>query len=133
MDLFLSSGQVQNEMLKRWRRWKLGKDIEEEYRHTHSQTPHAKSGSSAVPLPPDRSETPEPPESAPPSEESRRLVISCHRNGMGMARGRGRAGLCLASEPHEGASNCSSLTEDICLEERLHCTDCPSGVDECDV
>ncbi|XP_072513144.1 glucagon receptor [Salminus brasiliensis] len=124
--------EVQNEMLKRWRRWKLGKDLEEEYRHTHSQTPHAKS-STAMALPPDRSDTPEPQESAPPSEESRRLVISCHRNGTSVGQGRGRAGLHLVSEPHEGASNCSSLTEDICLEERLHCTDGPSGVEECDV
>ncbi|KAL6482016.1 hypothetical protein MHYP_G00100960 [Metynnis hypsauchen] len=125
--------EVQNEMLKRWRRWKLGKDIEEEYRHTHSQTPHPKSGSTVMPLPPDCSDTPEPQESAPPSEESRRLVISYHRNGTGVGPGRGRAGLCLASERHEGTSNCSSLTEDICLEERLHCTDCPTGVDECDI
>lgn len=35
-------------MLKKWKRWKLGKDIDEEYRHTHSQTPHIKSGSIAT-------------------------------------------------------------------------------------
>lgn len=40
--------QVQSEMLKKWKRWKLGKDIDEEYRHTHSQTPHLKSGSIAT-------------------------------------------------------------------------------------
>ena len=40
--------QVQSEMLKKWKRWKLGKDIDEEYRHTHSQTPHIKSGSIAT-------------------------------------------------------------------------------------
>ncbi|XP_076866200.1 glucagon receptor isoform X1 [Brachyhypopomus gauderio] len=28
--------EVQSEMVKRWKRWKLGKDIEEEYRHTYS-------------------------------------------------------------------------------------------------
>lgn len=53
-DLFLSSFQgmlvailycfvnkeVQSELLKWWKRWKLGKDIEEEYRHTYSQTPN---------------------------------------------------------------------------------------------
>ncbi|XP_066515728.1 glucagon receptor [Hoplias malabaricus] len=129
--------EVQHEMLKRWRRWKLGKDIEEEYRHTHSQTPHAKTSSTAMPLPADCSDTPELQESAPHSEESRRLVISCHRNGTGVdaGRGRGRTGLHfgLHSERHEGTSNCSSLTEDICLEERLHCSDSPSGVEECNV
>ncbi|XP_056443354.1 glucagon receptor-like isoform X1 [Gadus chalcogrammus] len=35
--------EVQSEMLKKWKRWKLGKDIDEEYRHTHSHTPHPKS------------------------------------------------------------------------------------------
>ncbi|CAG03726.1 unnamed protein product, partial [Tetraodon nigroviridis] len=40
--------EVQSEMLKKWKRWKLGKDIDEEYRHTHSQTPHLKSGSMAT-------------------------------------------------------------------------------------
>ncbi|XP_049325675.1 glucagon receptor [Astyanax mexicanus] len=120
--------EVQHEMLKRWRRWKLGKDIEEEYRHTHSQTPHAKS-STAMALPPDRSETPEPQKSAPPSEESRQLVISCHRNGTSVDQVR----VNLVSEKHEGASKCSSLTEDICVEERLHGMDCPNGVDECNV
>ncbi|KAG8446415.1 hypothetical protein GDO86_014027 [Hymenochirus boettgeri] len=52
-DLFFSSFQgmlvavlycfvnkeVQSELLKKWKRWKLGKDIEEEYKHTYSQTP----------------------------------------------------------------------------------------------
>nr|XP_046197351.1 glucagon receptor-like [Oncorhynchus gorbuscha] len=37
--------EVQSEMLKKWKRWKLGKDIEEEYRHTYSHAPHVKSGS----------------------------------------------------------------------------------------
>lgn len=40
--------QIQSEMLKKWKRWKLGKDIDEEYRHTYSQTPHIKSGSIAT-------------------------------------------------------------------------------------
>ncbi|CAL8330662.1 unnamed protein product [Lota lota] len=37
--------EVQSEMLKKWKRWKLGKDIDEAYRHTHthSHTPHPKS------------------------------------------------------------------------------------------
>ncbi|KAF4075464.1 hypothetical protein AMELA_G00234720 [Ameiurus melas] len=139
-DLFFSSFQgllvailycfvnkeVQNEMFKRWKRWKLGKDIEEEYRNTHSQTAHNKSASVNVASPPERSDTPEPAASAPPSEESRRLVISC-RNGTGLAQEAGRAGL------QEGTSNCSSLTDDICLEERVHNSDHRAGTEECDV
>lgn len=113
-------------MLKRWKRWKLGKDIEEEYRNTHSQTAHGKSASVNVPLPPERSDTPESAAPAPPSEESRHLVISC-RNGAVLVQGVGRAGL------QEGTSNCSSLTEDICLEERVHHTDHRVGTEEYDV
>uniref|UniRef100_A0A672LHD5 Glucagon receptor-like n=1 Tax=Sinocyclocheilus grahami TaxID=75366 RepID=A0A672LHD5_SINGR len=41
--------EVQSEILKKWRRWKLGRDIEEEYRHTYSQSLQMKSGSIMVP------------------------------------------------------------------------------------
>ncbi|XP_067259185.1 glucagon receptor isoform X2 [Chanodichthys erythropterus] len=105
--------EVQSEMLKKWKRWKLGKDIEEEYRHTHSQTPHAKSGSMVPAMTHECPDTPEPATTA--SAESQRLVTGLQN---GVSRSRGRARLQLASEPQEGASNCSSLTEDICLEER---------------
>ncbi|XP_009879593.1 PREDICTED: glucagon receptor [Charadrius vociferus] len=57
-DLFLSSFQgmlvailycfvnkeVQAELLKRWQRWKLGKDLAEEYKHTYSHAPSARNG-----------------------------------------------------------------------------------------
>ncbi|KAF7689261.1 glucagon receptor [Silurus meridionalis] len=118
--------EVQSEMLKRWKRWKLGKDLEEEYRNTHSQTAHGKSASVNVASPPERSDTPEPAAPALPSEESRRLVIIC-RNGAGLVHEMDRAGR------HEGTSNCSSLTEDICLEERVHNTDLTAATEECDV
>ncbi|XP_075760307.1 glucagon receptor isoform X2 [Pelodiscus sinensis] len=36
------------ELLKKWQRWKLGKDLQEEYRHTSSQTPNARPGSSST-------------------------------------------------------------------------------------
>ncbi|KAL0202401.1 hypothetical protein M9458_000419, partial [Cirrhinus mrigala] len=101
------------EMLKKWKRWKLGKDIEEEYRHTHSQTPHAKSVSTAPAMTHECPETPE--LAATSSAESQRLVTGLQN---GVSRNRVRARLQLTSEPQEGASNCSSLTEDICLEER---------------
>ncbi|TSK18097.1 Glucagon receptor [Bagarius yarrelli] len=139
-DLFFSSFQgllvavlycfvnkeVQNEMLKRWKRWKLGKDIEEEYRNTHSQTAHGKSASINVALPPEHSDTPESATMAPPSEESHCLV-KCSRNGAGLAQGVIRAGL------PEGTSNRSSLTEDICLEERLQNKGHPLGTEESDI
>ncbi|KAJ3600846.1 hypothetical protein NHX12_031821 [Muraenolepis orangiensis] len=37
--------EVQSEVLKKWKRWKLGRNIKEEYRHTYSQPSHVKSGS----------------------------------------------------------------------------------------
>uniref|UniRef100_A0A8C5SWI5 Glucagon receptor n=1 Tax=Laticauda laticaudata TaxID=8630 RepID=A0A8C5SWI5_LATLA len=57
-DLFLGSFQgmlvailycfvnkeVQSELTKKWSRWKLGRDIEEEYKHTYSNTPNARNG-----------------------------------------------------------------------------------------
>lgn len=59
IDLFFSSFQgllvailycfvnkeVQSEILKKWKRWKLGRNIEEEYRHTYSNTPNTKTAS----------------------------------------------------------------------------------------
>ncbi|KAE8575969.1 hypothetical protein XENTR_v10004001 [Xenopus tropicalis] len=59
-DLFISSFQgmlvavlycfvnkeVQSELLKKWKRWKLGKDIKGEYKHTYTQTPRV--GASTV-------------------------------------------------------------------------------------
>lgn len=120
--------QVQSEMLKKWKRWKLGKDIEEEYRHTHSQTPHAKSGSMVPVMTHECPDTPEPGTTA--SVESQRLVTGLQN---GVSRSRGRARLQLASEPQEGASNCSSLTEDICLEERPLNSECSAMVAETNV
>lgn len=117
-------------MLKKWKRWKLGKDIEEEYRHTHSQTPHAKSGSIALAMAHECPDTPERADSAPPSTESQRLVTALH-NGVNRSRGRG-ARLQLTSGPEEGASNCSSLT-DVCLEERPLNGECSEVMTETNV
>ncbi|XP_009076784.1 PREDICTED: glucagon receptor-like, partial [Acanthisitta chloris] len=61
-DLFLSSFQgmlvailycfvnkeVQAELLKRWQRWKLGKDLAEEYKHTYSHAPSARNGAGSI-------------------------------------------------------------------------------------
>ncbi|XP_030635880.1 glucagon receptor [Chanos chanos] len=117
--------EVQNEMLKKWKRWKLGKDIDEEYRHTHSHTPHVKTGSTAMAISHDPFDNPELPDMAPPlCEESHHLVTGC-QNGTSGDRGRDRGAMQLASRPQEGASNSSSLTEDICLEERPQSCNCP--------
>lgn len=37
---------MQAELLKRWQRWKLGKDLAEEYKHTYSHAPSARNGAS---------------------------------------------------------------------------------------
>lgn len=115
-------------MLKKWKRWKLGKDIEEEYRHTHSQTAHAKSGSIAPVMTHECPETPE--LAATVSAESQHLVTGLQN---GVKRNRGRATLPLTFEPQEGASNSSSLTEDICLEERPLNSECSAAVTETNV
>ncbi|KAK2815850.1 hypothetical protein Q5P01_026317 [Channa striata] len=127
--------EVQSEMLKKWKRWKLGKDIDEEYRHTHSHTRHIKSGSIAtgnVPDPHDNnasnptssrlnvSDRSPPCSSAP--EESHRLVVS-YSNGTGKCRpAKSRHTLKFSFLPHRGmSSNASTTTENVFLEERAQC------------
>ena len=121
-------------MLKKWKRWKLGKDIDEEYRHTYSQTPHIKSGSLAagnLPDPHDNNasdpsgdsprlnKTDSDPSCSAVLEENRRLVVS-YSNGTGKGRpAKGRHPLQFSFLPHRGpASHASTTTEDMCLEER---------------
>uniref|UniRef100_A0A3B4UQZ3 Glucagon receptor a n=1 Tax=Seriola dumerili TaxID=41447 RepID=A0A3B4UQZ3_SERDU len=132
IDLFLSSFQgllvailycfvnkeVQSEILKKWKRWKLGRNIEEEYRHTYSNTPNTKTGSllnhvSRLPHLPDIAKT-----SAPvcSPEERHMLVAGCH-NGMVHVK---EVGHCT-SPLHEGTiSNCT-LVEDISLTDKVQC------------
>ncbi|KAI4832511.1 hypothetical protein KUCAC02_015475 [Chaenocephalus aceratus] len=126
--------EVQSEMLKKWKRWKLGKDIEEEYRHTHSHTPHLKSGSIATGNLPylhdnnasdpggdsPRLNKAEPSCSAAP-EENRRLVVS-YSNGTGKGgTTKSRHTLQFSFLPHRGASShVSTAIEEACLEEKLH-------------
>ncbi|NXC20533.1 GLR protein, partial [Corythaeola cristata] len=43
-----SCPQVQAELLKRWQRWKLGKDLAEEYKHTYSHAPSARNGAGSI-------------------------------------------------------------------------------------
>uniref|UniRef100_A0A667YN15 Glucagon receptor b n=1 Tax=Myripristis murdjan TaxID=586833 RepID=A0A667YN15_9TELE len=135
--------EVQSEMLKKWKRWKLGKDIDEEYRHTHSHPPTAKSGSIATGNLPDLHDD----NASDPSgdsqetlrikvdsglspsavlEENQQLVVS-YSNGTGKGKAaKSRHTLHFPSLPHQGAvSHASATTEDICLEERVQCHACP--------
>ncbi|KAG7239982.1 hypothetical protein INR49_028092 [Caranx melampygus] len=122
IDLFFSSFQVQSEILKKWKRWKLGRNIEEEYRHTYSNTPNTKTGSllnhvSQLSHLPDIAKT-----SAPvcSPEERHMLVTSCH-NGMVHSK---EAGQC-ASPLHEGTISNSTLVEDINMD-KVQCYEAQS-------
>nr|XP_057904154.1 glucagon receptor [Doryrhamphus excisus] len=129
IDLFFSSFQgllvailycfvnkeVQSEVLKKWKRWKLGRNIEEEYRHTYSNTPNTKTGSLLNHV---SQRLPHLPDVAKPStpvctsEEWHMLVA----NGGGGAHGKatGQHG----SPLHEGTlSNCT-LVEDMSLADK---------------
>uniref|UniRef100_A0A8C6TT03 Glucagon receptor a n=1 Tax=Neogobius melanostomus TaxID=47308 RepID=A0A8C6TT03_9GOBI len=91
VDLFFSSFQgllvailycfvnkeVQSEILKKWKRWKLGRNIEEEYRHTYSNTPNTKTGSLLHHIGP----LPETTATLCSPEERHMLVSDCH-NGL---------------------------------------------------
>uniref|UniRef100_A0A4W6G035 Glucagon receptor a n=1 Tax=Lates calcarifer TaxID=8187 RepID=A0A4W6G035_LATCA len=132
IDLFFSSFQgllvailycfvnkeVQSEILKKWKRWKLGRNIEEEYRHTYSNTPNTKTGSllnhvSHLPHLPDIAKTTAP---ACSPEERHMLVVGCHN---GMVHGKGE-GQCV-SPLHEGTINNCTLVEDISLSDKVQC------------
>uniref|UniRef100_A0AAZ3R6S0 Glucagon receptor n=1 Tax=Oncorhynchus tshawytscha TaxID=74940 RepID=A0AAZ3R6S0_ONCTS len=98
--------EVQSEILKKWKRWKLGRNIEEEYRHTYSQTPHLNTKSSSC-----------------SAEEKHLLVVSC-QNGMGRSRKNTGSSMQFPSLPREGTISCShTLIEDhmdeICLTDRV--------------
>ncbi|XP_028841976.1 glucagon receptor isoform X2 [Denticeps clupeoides] len=116
--------EVQSEILKKWKRWKLGRNIEEEYRHTYSHTAHVRGGSilaqpSAMPRLPDITATKSPPCSL---EEKQALVAGC-QNGMG----RKQAGCCFITTPREGATNCSLLSENILLMDKVQGYETPRG------
>ncbi|XP_057699720.1 glucagon receptor isoform X1 [Corythoichthys intestinalis] len=128
--------EVQSEMLKKWKRWKLGKDIDEEYRNTHSQTPHIKSGSIATGNLPDLHDnnTTDPSggslgtpqlrkadnssSSHAPPDENRQLVVS-YSNEMGNVN---KQAFHLSFVSQQGDSNYGSTSlKDTCREERIHC------------
>ncbi|XP_016146330.1 glucagon receptor-like isoform X1 [Sinocyclocheilus grahami] len=106
--------EVQSEILKKWRRWKLGRDIEEEYRHTYSQSLQMKSGSIMVP-PSNLSRLPDiaTTTSRLGSPEEKQMLVSNSQNGMGTE-------LPFTSTPQD-SSTCSSITEDIVMVDRGKC------------
>ncbi|MGH0128169.1 UNVERIFIED_CONTAM: hypothetical protein FKN15_002977 [Acipenser sinensis] len=92
--------EVQSELLKKWKHWKLGQIIEEEYRHTYSQPSHGKNGNS-VP--------------APPASEKHKLVSS-YQNGTDKTKNS------LQAPTQNSQGSCSSMvTEQISLAEKMHC------------
>ena len=122
-------------MLKNWKRWKLGRNIEEEYRHTYSQPSHIKSGSLLNPtqrLPthlPDITATTTAAAAANSHaaaaalavpEEKHRLMVCCGGGG----GGGGGSGSCCGKarsdrrSAHEGNASSYTLAEDISLTEK---------------
>ncbi|KAK6478299.1 glucagon receptor-like [Huso huso] len=96
--------EVQSELLKKWKHWKLGQIIEEEYRHTYSQPSHGKNGNS-VP--------------APPASEKHKLVSS-YQNGTDKTKNS------LQAPTQNSQGSCSSMvTEQISLAEKMHCCEFP--------
>ncbi|XP_039596168.1 glucagon receptor-like [Polypterus senegalus] len=104
--------EVQSELVKRWKRWKLGKDIDEEYRHTNSQSGHGKTGSSTMT----------------PYFEKHKLVGS-YQNGSG----RKDSSLQPAAPqtfPSCPESGCSQGTEPMNLSAQMHCYEFPQETSE---
>jgi len=131
-------------MLKKWKRWKLGKDIDEEYRHTHSHTPHIRSGSVATGNLPDNRDNNDNNASDPgggndsarsaAAEENRRLVV-CYSNGTGRGgSAKSRHALQFSFLPHRGAAtHVSTATQDVRLEARAQGSAYPLEEEETNV
>ncbi|KAM6317427.1 LOW QUALITY PROTEIN: glucagon receptor [Podargus strigoides] len=119
-DLFLSSFQgmlvailycfvnkeVQAELLKRWQRWKLGKDLAEEYKHTYSHTPSARNGAGGA-------------------CEKHQLVSGC-ANGLGRSLGAPGA----RPGTHYLERTGRSTAEHLALGDRHHCYEFPETTAE---
>ncbi|XP_071385862.1 glucagon receptor [Centroberyx affinis] len=112
--------EVQSEVLKKWKRWKLGRNIEEEYRHTYSHPSNIKSGSllNHVHRLPDIATTSTSTSRVCSPEEKHMLVFGCH-NGTGRGQ--------CTSPPNEGTSSSCSCTvvEDISLTDKSQCYEAP--------
>lgn len=94
--------QVQAELLKRWQRWKLGKDLAEEYKHTYSHAPSARNGAGGC--------------------EKHQLVGGC-ANGMGR-------GTAVRSGSHYLESSGRGAAEQLAMGEQHHCYEFPETTAE---
>ncbi|NXE16553.1 GLR protein, partial [Lophotis ruficrista] len=117
-DLFLSSFQgmlvailycfvnkeVQAELLKRWQRWKLGKDLAEEYKHTYSHAPSARNGAGSA-------------------CEKHQLVS-------GSANGLGRSPAAMRPGTHYLERSSRSAAEHLAMGDRHHCYEFPETTAE---
>lgn len=96
--------QVQAELLKRWQRWKLGKDLAEEYKHTYSHTPSARNGAGSA-------------------CEKHQLVSGC-------ANGLGRSPAATRPSTHYLERTGRSTAEHLTLGDRHHCYEFPETTAE---
>lgn len=99
-----SCPQVQAELLKRWQRWKLGKDLAEEYKHTYSHAPSARNGAGST-------------------CEKHQLVSGC-ANGLGRSPATARPGT------HYLERTSHSTAEHLTLGDRHHCYEFPETTAE---
>lgn len=133
--------QVQSEILKKWKRWKLGRNIEEEYRHTYSHTVHLRGGSlvtqpSVLPLNfPDVTATTTTTSISTTAtastiltggSEEKHTLVGC-QNGMGR-RSAGGGGVSLS--PFDSSACEGALQDDILLVDKVQCHEPPLGSSE---
>lgn len=86
--------------MKKWTRWKLGRDIEEEYKHTYSHTPNARNGGGST-------------------CEKHKLVGS-YLNGLGRSKG-----TVNTSTQYLERTGCSA-SENLAAGEQPHCYEFPN-------
>ncbi|XP_040386664.1 glucagon receptor isoform X2 [Cygnus olor] len=96
--------EVQSELLKRWQRWKLGKDLAEEYKHTYSHAPSARNGTGSA-------------------CEKHQLVSGC-ANGLGRSPAASRPGTHYLERSGHGTA------EHLALGDRHHCYEFPETTAE---
>lgn len=95
---------MQAELLKRWQRWKLGKDLAEEYKHTYSHAPSARNGAGSA-------------------CEKHQLVGGC-------ANGLGRSPATVRPGTHYLERTGRSTAEHLALGDRHHCYEFPETTAE---
>lgn len=96
--------QVQAELLKRWQRWKLGKDLAEEYKHTYSHAPSARNGAGGA--------------------GEKHQLVSGWANGLGRSPAAPRPGTHYLERSGRGTA------EHLALGDRHHCYEFPESTAE---